>query len=168
LCLLAAGCGSTVALDLDGRELDPLAGGAPATALFFVSATCPISNRYAPELGRLYQRFVPRAALWLVYLREDAVEIRGHARAFGAPLPALRDVRRALVRAGRAEVTPEAAVFRGRALVYHGRIDDRFVDFGSERPAPTRHDAADALDAVLDGKPVAEPSAPAVGCAIEP
>jgi hypothetical protein len=67
----------------------------------------------------------------------------------------------------RATVTPEAAVFdRSGRLVYHGRIDDRHVDFGVDRPAPTTRDLDDALGALLDGRPVPRASAPAIGCAI--
>ena len=64
-------------------------------------------------------------------------------------------------------MTPEAAVFdaAGR-LAYHGRIDDRYVDFGVDRPAPTTHDLADAVTAVLAGAPCRAPVVPAVGCAI--
>ena len=66
-----------------------------------------------------------------------------------------------------ATVTPEAAVFdRDGHLAYHGRIDDRYVDFGVDRLAPTTHDLADAVTAVLAGAPVARAAVPAVGCAI--
>ena len=50
-------------------------------------------------------------------------------------------------------ITPEAAVFnRTRTLAYHGRIDDKFVSLGVERPAATRRDLFDALTAVLAGR----------------
>ncbi len=64
-------------------------------------------------------------------------------------------------------MTPEVALFdaAGR-LAYLGRIDDRYVDFGVDRPAPATHDLAEALDAVLAGRPVAVPRTHAVGCAI--
>ena len=62
-------------------------------------------------------------------------------------------------------VTPEAAVFSadGREL-YRGRIDNRMVDFGKERPAPTRRDLDDALASILNHKPVIDAIRPAVGC----
>jgi len=65
------------------------------------------------------------------------------------------------------QITPEAAVFTStKALAYHGRIDDKFVSLGVERPAATRHDLFDALTAVVAGKAPNEASAPAVGCFI--
>jgi hypothetical protein len=69
-------------------------------------------------------------------------------------------------------VTPEAALFHGDAIsqraIWHGRIDDRYLTFGTQRPAATRHDLADALNAALAGRLPALPAAPPVGCAIIP
>ena len=58
------------------------------------------------------------------------------------------------------------AIWAGGRVVYRGRIDDRYVDLGVERPAPTRHDLADALTASLGGKPAPHPRTQAVGCFI--
>ena len=64
-------------------------------------------------------------------------------------------------------MTPEAVVFdRDDQLVYRGRIDDRYVDFGQARPEPTQRDLETAIDAVLDGLPVAHQVTEAVGCPI--
>jgi hypothetical protein len=79
---------------------------------------------------------------------------------------AVRDPQLALAKFTGATVTPEAAVVVNEKVVYHGRIDDRYVELGVERPSPTTHDLADALIAVLAGKPVARPNTPAVGCFI--
>jgi hypothetical protein len=57
-------------------------------------------------------------------------------------------------------------VYAGGRVVYRGRIDDRYVDLGLERPAATTHDLADALAAVVAGKPVPHPNTQAVGCFI--
>jgi len=88
--------------------------------------------------------------------------------AFGyeGSLQALRDPKLALVTYVKATVTPESAVVVGNRVAYHGRIDDRYVELGLERPAPTRHDLADALTAVLAGRAVAQPTTQAVGCFI--
>jgi hypothetical protein len=114
--------------------------------------------------------FAPKGVLfWLVYPNpaDSPAAIRDHLKAFGYPMRALRDPRHELVELTKATVTPEAAVFNvaGR-IVYRGRIDDRYVDFGVQRPAPTRHDLEDALTAVLAGKPVLHPTTQALGCFI--
>jgi hypothetical protein len=159
-------------VDLDGHRVDPLAGSAmaSATVLVFASASCPLSNRYAPELGRLHRRFAPRGvAFYLVYTDPDepVAALKEHARAHQYPFPTLRDPRHELVKQSGVAVTPEAAVFLpGARLAYHGRIDDRLVDFGKERASPTRTDLADALEAVLTGRPVSAAVTPALGCTI--
>ena len=156
--------------DLDGRPVDPLAGSAAVTVLVFVATDCPISNRYVPELARLRARFEPRGvAFWLVYptIEESPSVIASHVHEFGLTLPAVRDTRHALVRRAQVTVTPESAVFvHGGALAYHGRIDDKIVDFGETRPEATRHELADAIDAALAGRPAAAAGGHAVGCAI--
>ena len=69
-----------------------------------------------------------------------------------------------------ATTTPEAAVFVRHAteptLVYRGRIDDRYVDIGRTRPAPTRHDLDEVIAAIRSGRTPALRSTPAVGCLI--
>jgi hypothetical protein len=156
--------------DLDGRPVDPLAGSAAVTVLVFVATDCPISNRYVPELGRLRARFESRGvAFWLVYptIEESPSVIASHLHEFGLTLPAVRDTRHALVHRAQVTVTPESAVFlRGGALAYHGRIDDKIVDFGQARPEATQHELADAIDAALAGRPAAAAGGHAVGCAI--
>jgi hypothetical protein len=180
LALCCAGCASPPAepapaerpsirlLDLDGNEVDPLP--LDGTRVFLFARTdCPISNRYAPEIRKLYERFSARGVSFrLVYLdRDQSVdEIRTHIDEYGYPFEALIDPSHLLVQHTGATVTPEAAVFRDGRMLYRGRIDDRYVDFGKARSAPTVHDLDDALVAVLDGRPVAQATTPAVGCFI--
>ena len=158
---------------IDGAPIDALAVPATAKAIVFLftSTDCPISNRYAPEVRRIVETFAPKGVEFrLVYPSpaDQPSAIREHMASFGysASMQALRDPKFALVRYVKATVTPEAAVVvRGR-VSYLGRIDDRYVDLGLERPAPTTHDLADALSALLAGRPVAHPTTQAVGCFI--
>jgi Redoxin len=158
--------------DLDNRLVDPFlaAEGSKAIVFLFTSIDCPISNRYAPVVQRLYQTYAAQGvAFWLIYPNpaESASAIRDHVKAFNYPVHALRDPNHELVKLTGVAVTPEVAVFdHAQALAYHGRIDDRYVSLGVERPAPTRHDLADALAATLAGAQVREASTQAVGCFI--
>jgi AhpC/TSA family protein len=161
-------------LDLAGGPVDPLprAGAGPAV-LVFVRTDCPISNRYAPELKRLHDRFARRGiSFWLVYPdpSETPEAIRRHQRDFGLGFRAVRDPQHELVRATQVSVTPEAAVFTSNGpeprMVYRGRIDDRYVDFGRARPAPTTRDLCEVLTALAAGSVVAPRMTAAVGCFI--
>jgi hypothetical protein len=140
------------------------------TVLIFISNDCPIANRYAPEIRRLHDRFSQRGvAFWLVHAdpSETPAQIREHSRQYDLNLPEIRDPHHQLVRLAIAEVTPSAAVFApGKTLVYHGRIDDRFVELGRERPEAMHHDLADAVEALLDHRAVHISAAKAVGCYI--
>jgi hypothetical protein len=170
--LAAATAPSPRVADLDGRRVDPFQPGADTKAIVFLftSTECPISNRYAPVVQRLHKEFTSKGVrFWLVYPNpsDSPQAIRRHLQAFGYPVAALRDPDLALAKFVNATVTPEAAVYdrMGRA-VYRGRIDDRYVSIGLERPAPTRHDLAEALSATLAGRPPEPATTQAVGCFI--
>lgn len=158
-------------VDLDGVVVDPLTDSkAKAVVLLFARSDCPISNRYAPEVKRLYAEFAPRGvAFWLVYpvARDTSEVIRKHVQAYEYPLRVARDPGHAWVRKTGVKVTPEAAVFRpGGQLAYRGRIDDWYVDFGKARSKPEERDLQNALTAILEGKPVPRSRTGAVGCFI--
>jgi len=155
-----------------GDVVAPLVPGPDkrATVALFVRTDCPISNRYVPEIQRIHETYAGKGvAFWLVYPDPDAKDeaIRAHIEEFGYPMGALRDPEHRLVDHVGAKITPEAALFDAAGkLVYLGRIDDRYVDFGKARPEPTRRDLSLALDAVLDGRPVERDRARAIGCFI--
>jgi len=159
-------------LDLDNRQVDPFQAspGVKAFAFLFVSVECPVSNRYAPEIRRMSDAFTARGvAFHLVYPNpaESADAIRTHVKEYSLPGGVLRDPRQSLVSFTKATITPEAAVYSAAMQrVYLGRIDDRYVNIGLERPAATRHDLQDALAAVLTGARISEPTTQAVGCYI--
>jgi len=160
-----------VLLDLNGAPVDPLAKSeASAMVFLFTRTDCPISNRYAPEVRRLHERFHPLGVeFYLVYVDpEETVErIHAHLRDYNYPCPALLDPKHKLVQRTGASVTPEAALFsRDKTLVYVGRIDDWYVDFGKSRAAPSTHELTDAIVDTLEGKLVSVPRVPAIGCYI--
>jgi hypothetical protein len=158
---------------LAGAPVDALQAppGTKAIVFLFTSTDCPISNRYAPEVRRIAETFASKGVVFrLVYPNpaDEAAAIREHMSAFSyaGATEALRDPAHALVKYAGVMVTPEAAVYAGGRIVYRGRIDNRFADLGVERPAATKRDLADALAAVLAGKPVTPPTTQAVGCFI--
>jgi thiol-disulfide isomerase/thioredoxin len=158
------------ALDLGGSPKDPLKETpGKVVVLVFVRTDCPISNRYAPLLQEMSVKYGGEAAFWLVFpdKNESPESIRAYLQEFNYKLPALRDTEHSLVKKSGAKVTPEAAVFNSkRDLVYHGRIDDLYGEFGKARRTATTHELADAIEAASKG--VAPPSAAAegVGCFI--
>jgi hypothetical protein len=158
-------------VDLDGRAVDPLTvTGDRAHVLVFTTTDCPISNRYAPEIKRLAAAYGSRGVrFWIVYpVPGDTPEkIRAHVAQFGLDLPVVRDTAFALVKKTGVSVTPEVAVIDARGeMAYRGRVDDRYVDFGVDRPAPTTRDLDRALANLLEGKPVETKTTRVVGCVL--
>jgi hypothetical protein len=195
LALFAGGLGSLLAFPLpkaaeahpnpfvygtgiDGHDVTSLsAPGTKYIAAIFVATDCPISNRYLPMLAQLSHQFAPRGVrLWLVYPNsvDNLAAVRAHQSQYpaAASLPQLIAPDPRFLAHAHVHVTPEAAILRAdamnRPVLWHGRIDDRYLTFGTERPAATRSDLADALTAALSGRQPAPPAAPPVGCAIIP
>jgi hypothetical protein len=179
---LSAWCSSPVAqfgIDLNGRSVTDLAApGTRVVVLIFAASDCPISNRYVPEIARLSKEFSgtdpshPEARIWWVFPNpgDTAAVVAQHEREFDIHEDTLLDPKQTLVERAHATTTPEAAVFvvRGADLdeVYHGRIDDRYLSLGQERPQANHHDLEDAIRAALAGSPAPQPAGPTVGCSI--
>jgi peroxiredoxin len=97
---------------------------------------------------------------------EDAIEhMRLDVQTFGYPFPYLVDASQEVARALQAACTPEFYVFGPtRRLVYRGQFDDSRP--GNGVPV-TGGDLRAALDAVLEGRPVAPDQTPSIGCSIK-
>ena len=151
---------------------DPLtaAKGKKAVVLLFIASDCPISNSYAPEINRICARYTrEKIAFSLVYSDPDLsiAAAKKHAADYGFTCPFVLDPSRRLAHRVGATVTPEAAVFAPNGkILYRGRIDNLYIGFGQRRYGATKHDLRDALDAIVQGKPISSPRTPAIGCFI--
>jgi len=160
--------------DLHGQPVNQLAGpGVRVVVLFFAATDCPISNRYVPEIQRLTQRYSAQGArFWWVYpnAEDTAQAVADHNKSYSITGDVLLDEKQTLVHLAHATVTPEAAVFvvenGGLREVYRGRIDDRYLSLGQERPQPARYELEMAITAALAGKSAPQPGGPPVGCSI--
>jgi len=158
--------------DLDGRVWKPLSpsGKTKANVLVFVTDDCPVANAFSPEIVRLSHEYATKGVqFFLVEVDPDtnAKQAAAHAKEYSLDLPILLDREHLLTRRAGAKHTPEVAVVVSDGqLAYSGRIDDRFTKLGRQRPEPAHRDLKEALDAVLDGKPVAVSRTEAIGCPI--
>ncbi len=162
-------------VDLDGHPVMLASSTAPAIVLFFTASDCPIANRYEPEMLRLEQEFAPSGIeFWWVYPNPEdtAAVIRQHRSQFAGSSHVLRDTEQSLIHTAHAIVTPEAAIFvpENSALreIYRGRIDDRYIAFGQERPKAMHHELENAIVALLAKHPIPQPGGRPVGCSIVP
>ncbi len=174
--LLALGAAQAplVVRDLDGGTSTPLAPPAGVVhLLIFVSADCPISARYSPEINRIVRDYGARGVrAWLVYAdaHAQAAAVRANLADFHPGLQAtpVIDAGLALTIATDAKVTPEAMIYTSAGRQYRGRIDDLYDGLGQpSRRSAAHHDLRNALDAVLAGRPAPSPETQPIGCFIE-
>lgn len=148
----------------------PGPGESKAIVLIFIYHDCPISNGYVPEIARLSQEFSPKGiAFCAVYadpgLSED--NARRHTAEYDFHCATILDPTLILARRTGATMTPEAAVLSPSGeLLYRGRIDDRYFDYGKQRSQPTHRELRDALAAYVEGRPIAVARTKAFGCSI--
>ena len=163
---------------LDGRPIAALApAGTKAVVLYFIASDCPISNRTLPEMLRVRDEFRTRGvAFWFVYpnTTETPQIARKHLAAYSAGddagLDAILDPTGTLVALTHTRVTPQAAILipSGSAwtTVYTGRIDDRYIHLGLERPQATQHFVEQVVAELLAGRPIEPAIGTPIGCAI--
>ena len=169
--LISAVSSAIVVNDLEGKSRTFFEGtnaSAKALVFIFVLPDCPICNSYVPELKRLARQF-PQIEFYRVYADPEITKAaaRQHSSDYDFGFPGLLDPAQQLVRKSGATRTPEAAVFSpGGKLLYRGRIDDRYTDFGKKRDRPRQHDLENALRSILEKQPARWPKAAPIGCFI--
>jgi thiol-disulfide isomerase/thioredoxin len=100
----------------------------------------------------------------VTYPTDDFEHMAERAKAKGYPFPYLYDETQELAKRYGATRTPEFFVFdAGRALRYHGRLDDNHENPRAVKDTYLR----DALDAILAGKEPALRDTPPKGCSVK-
>jgi len=167
---IALGEEALVLRDTQGKKIKPLdAGNKKAVLLIFILQDCPVANQYAPEISRIAKEYDRSIETFLVHVDPalTAEQAAKHAKEYGYSITVLLDPDHRLVESAKAVTAPEAVLFSPTGeIVYRGRIDDRVAEIGKKRFEPKKRDLRDAIDAVLAGKPVAQPFSPATGCLI--
>jgi peroxiredoxin len=144
--------------------------GKKAIVVFFTTTDCPLSNNDVPEMNRTHRDYEARGVAFYAVQADTTIadaDVVRHTKDYQFSFPVLFDPHQVLVKMTGATTIPSAAVLTpDGTLLYLGRIDNRVEDFNIRRPEPTKFDLREALDAVLEGKPVAHPRTEAFGCAI--
>jgi len=140
-----------------------------AFVLIFTTATCPVVQRYLPELRRLEKEYRAKGVQFVaidVGADDSILAVAAQAVRHDMEFPFVKDFTGDGVRALGVERTPAVVVLdEQRRLRYRGRIDNQYR-LGGTRAAATRHDLQEAIDAVLAGREVAVKETPVDGCLI--
>ena len=145
--------------------------GIKPVAVVFMNASCPVSNRYAPELNDFATLAEDHGIAFYgvmsdPYLRAD--EARSFVADHGFEFPVIFDPSGDFALRLDPFITPEVFVIgTDDSVVYRGRIDNRFESIGVLRNRITSHDLKDALAMVGGGHDLAPRRTVPVGCVFE-
>lgn len=140
--------------------------------IIFSCNHCPYVQAYEGRMIQIQKNYVDKGAQFALinsnedqnYPEDSFEEMVKRAKIIGYPFPYLRDESQGVAKAYRATHTPHLFVFdQERYLRYTGKIDDNHQN----PQAVQRHYLREALDALLSGKEVLEPSTHAIGCTIK-
>ena len=151
-------------LHKDTYTLSTLSQQGPVIFIF-LSAECPVAQRYAMRLKRMHKEFTDKHVTIVgVYSNEnDSVEeVQEYLKRAEYPFPIVKDVDGSLARNLGATMTPQAHLIdTSGVLRYRGPIDDnRYV-------TRVKHTyLRDAIVATLSGKEIQIKETPAFGCTI--
>ena len=147
--------------------------GSKLVVVAFLGVECPLSKLYAPRLVELAKQYEPQGVAFLGVdsNRQDSVtEMAQYAKLHGIEFPLLKDLNNSLADALGASRNPQVFLLDTEHVVrYLGRIDDQYgfeTGSGYARPVATKRDLANALDELLAGKSVTQPTTEAIGCLI--
>ncbi len=146
-------------------------GDAPAVVLVTQGNGCPVCRNMATDLRELEKAYRPKGVEFLMVnsnLQDSRESIKAEAKEFGFDLPILKDEHQLV--GEQLGVTRTAEVFvidpKTWKVVYHGPLDDR-VTYERQKAKADQTWVADALDAMLAGKPVKVAAEPGIGCLID-
>ena len=157
--------------DTDGNSVRLAPADADATVVAFTCNHCPYALAWHDRLNDVAREYAPRGVRLLFVNANDATRYpRDSAEAMKARVdrgqfaaPYLHDESQAVARAWGARTTPDIFVVdRDGILAYRGAPD---ADHGD--PALRAQWLRSALEAVLAGRPVAQPETEPVGCSIK-
>ena len=152
----------------DGKEvsLGAMLKEKKFAVIMFISTECPVSNAYNGRMEKMYEKYSKLGVAFTGINANKAeliADIAAHAKDKGFTFPVLKDDKNVIADAYGAQSTPEVYVVNQKGkLLYHGRIDD-----SKKEEKVQSSDLANALDALLAGKPVTVAQTKAIGCSIK-
>ncbi len=142
-----------------------------ATAYIFVLRQCPVADQYLPVIEKYKKQFEHQGIQFeIVFEDENLTRTKAifHLKKYGCHAKVKLDPYHKFAHTWKATTSPEAfLVSKKGQLVYHGRIDDRYLTLGSPRPHATQHDLLDSIEQFIQGTTISEPYARPIGCILQ-
>lgn len=156
-------------LDRKKSSLRAMAGE-KGTVVVVRDPECPVSTRYGPRVANMARAYTAEGFRFIfIYLNNNVASkaLRDDARALQAPGVKVGKGSFKLAEVLGVKSTGDVFVLDSRRrLIYRGAVDDQY-GFGYTQDTPTHNYLRNALDALLYGRPVAEPATLAPGCIID-
>lgn len=152
---------------VDGKNVAFTPGDGKLSVVVFTCNGCPYARAFEPRIIELAKQYQSKGvAFYAINPNDDArypVETMAEMSKHPYPFPYLKDGDSSIARAYGARVTPHVFVVDKSGTVrYRGYVDD------SAKPEERRTTGlTNALDELLDGKPVANNATRAFGCSIK-
>ncbi len=149
-----------------------------AVVVAFIGIECPLAKLYVARLESLAAEFGSQgvAVLAIDSNRQDSMtELTGFAARHKLTFPVLKDPDNRVADQFDAKRTPEVYLLdSNRVVQYYGRIDDQYGQHLGENgkrisyqlTEPRRRDLVIAVEEMLAGKKISQPSTEVVGCLI--
>ncbi|MFO1063549.1 MAG: redoxin family protein [Pirellulales bacterium] len=143
--------------------------GKKVLVVAFLGVECPLAQRYSERLAELAEKWSKQSVAIIAVdsnAQDTLTEMASHARRHSMEFPFVKDGDGKFAASLGASRTPEVFVLDAeRTVRYQGRIDDQF-GIGYVREKPSTHELSEAVEALLDDKPVLVSKTTAVGCII--
>lgn len=142
-----------------------------AKVLLFLSPECPLCQIYTLTINNLQAEYQTKGIEFLGIVSGytySQKEIDRYQLKYKIQIPILLDTTKYYAHKYKASITPQAIIIdKNDSLVYTGRIDNWAYALGKKRKTITEHSLKNALDDLVNQRPIKIPQTIAIGCFLE-
>ncbi|MCK5086585.1 MAG: thioredoxin family protein [Melioribacteraceae bacterium] len=144
-----------------------------ATVIMFICNHCPFVIHVNEEIVKVANEYINKGISFAAissndvenYPQDSPEKMKEIALSLKYPFPYLYDETQEVAKAYNAACTPDFYIYnKDLELVYRGQLDDSRP--GNNEPI-TGKDLRNALDLIIEGKPVTQNQKPSIGCNIK-
>ncbi|MGP0065360.1 MAG: redoxin domain-containing protein [Isosphaeraceae bacterium] len=144
--------------------------GKKAIVLVFLGTDCPVGNLYVPRLIELNHAYQSKGVIFLGInsnAHESEQDVAKYVREMGVDFPVLKDTQNTISDLLLVERTCETLVLDGIGRIkYRGAIDDQYLQ-GKSKDHVEQTYLRDALDALLENRPIKVAATRVEGCLLD-